>query len=85
MRADFPDLPVDISIKEVFDGAATRKEVRLRMRNGSGLIMAALSLPDVHNVGQGSIFIRPLPCMFPQESSDIYMCMECRLEDQELR
>ncbi len=85
MRADFPDLLVDILIKEVFDGAATRKEVLLRMRDGSGLITAALSLPDVQNVGQGSIFIRPLQCMFPQQSSDIYMCMECHLEDQELR
>jgi hypothetical protein len=34
MRADFPDLPVDILIEVIFDSAATLKDMSLRVWHG---------------------------------------------------
>jgi hypothetical protein len=84
MLPEVLDFFVYVLVKEVLDSPATRKEVTLGVRSILDLVFETFRAPICQDVIQFSIFVRSFTSVFPEEPTDIHVCMQGCLEHQEL-
>jgi hypothetical protein len=84
MGAEVLDLLVHVLVQEVLDSPTSGKKMALRMRSILYLVSEAFRAPFFQDVFQFSVFVRSFACVLPKEPADIHVCMQRRLEHQEL-